>query len=272
MTDNDPNKSDLEDPVPSIDECKAVYEKGYRIWRTLYEHAVQDPSLPRTAFDFQDALRNQPYLPYIEDSDSELEVEHTYSYLSVFGTSLAGLRKSLALRVAFRSRDPDTGRLFSIKLHTLRPRHINSGSLLTLLEASSSAQKLPAIMDNPAQSVFLTIRTALLTCNETKTLIFDHVPPSIGAAIYDVLIEDLDIESLRPRYIPFTHLSISLDRINQLYSHHFLSIFMSARTQRTGSFQMKGFARPFSPSLRETHLDLDLVLLEFQLHAGRFSV
>ncbi|GKZ27099.1 hypothetical protein AbraIFM66951_008087 [Aspergillus brasiliensis] len=71
----------LEDAAPSAAERQAVYEKGYRIWKSLYLRATQASSFPQTCFDIQPIIANQPHFP------NNLDLKVTHKYLSVHGTS-----------------------------------------------------------------------------------------------------------------------------------------------------------------------------------------
>ncbi|EHA18326.1 hypothetical protein ASPNIDRAFT_140721 [Aspergillus niger ATCC 1015] len=71
----------LEDAAPSAAERQAVYEKGFRIWKSLYLHATQESSFPRTCFDIQPILTKQPQFP------NDLDLKASYNHLFVQGTS-----------------------------------------------------------------------------------------------------------------------------------------------------------------------------------------
>ncbi|KAL4915258.1 hypothetical protein BDW62DRAFT_219460 [Aspergillus aurantiobrunneus] len=71
-----------EDAAPSPEECRTVYEKGYRIWKSLYMHCTQQSGLPQACFQFQSALLHQPYFP------DTLDLQLTYKCLSVSGMSI----------------------------------------------------------------------------------------------------------------------------------------------------------------------------------------
>lgn len=71
-----------ESVVPSAEKCRTAYEKGFRIWQSLYVRAMQASGFPDTCFQFQQALLHQPYFP------DDLNLELTYDYLSVSGSSI----------------------------------------------------------------------------------------------------------------------------------------------------------------------------------------
>ncbi|KAL5043917.1 hypothetical protein BDW71DRAFT_199325 [Aspergillus fruticulosus] len=50
-----------------------------------------------------------------------------------------------------------------------------------------------------AYKTFLGIRTAIFASAESRDLAFDNIPPSIGSAVFDALLEDQNIEDLMPR-------------------------------------------------------------------------
>lgn len=48
----------------SIEECRAVYEKGYRIWSNLYKDAIEaDACLPKSCFQIADLFQHHPSFP-----------------------------------------------------------------------------------------------------------------------------------------------------------------------------------------------------------------
>lgn len=52
---------------------------------------------------------------------------------------------------------------------------------------------------NP-QRLFTAIRSAILESQEHKDLIFENIPPEIGALVIDSLDADPDVENSCPRY------------------------------------------------------------------------
>ncbi|KAL4927728.1 uncharacterized protein BDV17DRAFT_282402 [Aspergillus undulatus] len=71
----------MEDAAPSAEERRAVYEKGFRIWQSLYMRAIKGSGFPQTCFQIQPVLLHQPYFP------DDLDLKLTYNYLSASGTS-----------------------------------------------------------------------------------------------------------------------------------------------------------------------------------------
>ncbi|KAL5041934.1 hypothetical protein BDW71DRAFT_217353 [Aspergillus fruticulosus] len=71
----------LEDAAPSAEECRMVYEKGFRIWHSLYVRAMQAPGFPETCFQIQPALLHQPHFP------DELDLKLRYNYIYASGIS-----------------------------------------------------------------------------------------------------------------------------------------------------------------------------------------
>ncbi|KAL3473772.1 hypothetical protein BJX99DRAFT_272059 [Aspergillus californicus] len=72
----------LEDAAPSPEERQTVYEKGFRIWQSLYLRAMQGSGFPQTCFQIQPALLHHPYFP------DNLDLGLTYSHISVSGVSI----------------------------------------------------------------------------------------------------------------------------------------------------------------------------------------
>lgn len=72
----------MEDADPGAEERRNVYEKGFRIWQSLYVRATQGSGFPQNCFQIQPALRHHPYFPH------DLDLELTYNYLSVPGISI----------------------------------------------------------------------------------------------------------------------------------------------------------------------------------------
>lgn len=67
----------MEDADPGAEERRTVYEKGFRIWQSLYIRATQASGFPQNCFQIQPALLHHPYFPH------DLDLELTYNYLSV---------------------------------------------------------------------------------------------------------------------------------------------------------------------------------------------
>lgn len=72
----------MEDADPGAEERRAVYEKGFRIWKSLYIRATQGSGFPQNCFQIQPALQHCPYFPH------DLDLELTYNYLSIRGISI----------------------------------------------------------------------------------------------------------------------------------------------------------------------------------------
>ncbi|PWY69603.1 hypothetical protein BO94DRAFT_569663 [Aspergillus sclerotioniger CBS 115572] len=72
----------MKDAVPSAEEGRTVYEKGFRIWQSLYMRAMERSDLPQTCFQIQPALQHQPYFP------DDLNLKLAYKKLWASGTSI----------------------------------------------------------------------------------------------------------------------------------------------------------------------------------------
>ncbi|KAI2011690.1 hypothetical protein LOZ39_001012 [Ophidiomyces ophidiicola] len=71
---------------PGTETSRTVFEQGFRIWTTLRTCAQQEPSLPQTCFQIQDAFQLLP--PLVQDVD--LKCKHNSLYAtgtSIWGTS-----------------------------------------------------------------------------------------------------------------------------------------------------------------------------------------
>ncbi|KAL5340213.1 hypothetical protein BJX70DRAFT_407520 [Aspergillus crustosus] len=81
-------KDTLEDASPAAEERQIVYEKGFRIWQSLYECAMQGSGsgsgfgFPKSCFQFQPALLHQPHFP------QNLDLKVTYNCLFASGISV----------------------------------------------------------------------------------------------------------------------------------------------------------------------------------------
>lgn len=77
----------MEDSVrPNSDECRAIYEEGFRTWFSLYERAVTSQSLPQP--DFEKALERHPYFP--RNLDLKFSCNRLFaSGVSIWKTSLS---------------------------------------------------------------------------------------------------------------------------------------------------------------------------------------
>ncbi|KAL3431173.1 hypothetical protein BDV09DRAFT_188620 [Aspergillus tetrazonus] len=87
-----------ESVVPSAEKCHTAYEKGFRIWQSLYVRAMQASGFPDTCFQFQQALLHQPYFP------DDLNLELTYDYLSP--CYIPPLERHLQMPVSIRTSTP----------------------------------------------------------------------------------------------------------------------------------------------------------------------
>ncbi|OJD20279.1 hypothetical protein ACJ73_08387 [Blastomyces percursus] len=67
---------------PSVEECRSVYERGFRTWLNLYLRATQESCLPQICFQVQSVILKQPHFPH------DLDLKHSYDYLSATGTSI----------------------------------------------------------------------------------------------------------------------------------------------------------------------------------------
>ncbi|KAL4755723.1 uncharacterized protein BDW70DRAFT_146026 [Aspergillus foveolatus] len=71
----------LEDAVPSDEQRRTVYEKGFRIWHNLYVCAMRASGFPGTCYQIQPALLHQPHFP------DDLDLKLKYNYLWASGIS-----------------------------------------------------------------------------------------------------------------------------------------------------------------------------------------
>ncbi|KAK2745517.1 hypothetical protein FQN57_003642 [Myotisia sp. PD_48] len=72
----------MNDPVrASPNESLRVYDRGYRLWKTLYSHAVQEPGLPESCFKVWDTFIHVP--PLCRD----LDLKCSFNKLWAKGTS-----------------------------------------------------------------------------------------------------------------------------------------------------------------------------------------
>ncbi|PYI02575.1 hypothetical protein BO78DRAFT_463834 [Aspergillus sclerotiicarbonarius CBS 121057] len=71
----------MENAAPSVEERRAVYEKGFRIWQSLYMRARKGSGFPQTCFQIQPVLQHQPYFP------DDLDLKLTCNEISASGTS-----------------------------------------------------------------------------------------------------------------------------------------------------------------------------------------
>ncbi|KAL4787968.1 hypothetical protein BJX76DRAFT_317441 [Aspergillus varians] len=76
------------------------------------------------------------------------------------------------------------------------------------MEDSKVPRALRSNTSLPAYTTFLQIRNAILASTDSQYLVFDAIPPSIGPAVFDDLLEDPDIENLMPRMTYNSHENI----------------------------------------------------------------
>lgn len=72
----------MEDADPGAEKRQTVYEKGFRIWQSLYIRATKESGLPQNCFQIQPALRHHPYFLH------NLDLKPTDTYLSTPGVSV----------------------------------------------------------------------------------------------------------------------------------------------------------------------------------------
>jgi hypothetical protein len=73
----------MEDAVrPVVEECRTVFEQGFRAWSILQERATQTSDLFDIRFDIQSAVVHLPAFPHGPDS------KHRYGCLWAAGTSI----------------------------------------------------------------------------------------------------------------------------------------------------------------------------------------
>lgn len=79
MTSLNMGDNSLECAVPSAEERRTVYKKGFCIWQSLYMRATEASGFPAACFQIQPALLCQPHFP------NNLDLKPTYNYLHVSG-------------------------------------------------------------------------------------------------------------------------------------------------------------------------------------------